>query len=78
MKKEPTNIAASVRDRLLNLARSTGRPFDEVLQFFAMEWLLYRLSQSTYADRFALKGALLLQVWDRPTARPTRDIDLLG
>jgi len=28
------DIAASVRQRLLNLAREQGRPFQEVLQFF--------------------------------------------
>jgi hypothetical protein len=43
-----------------------------------MERFLYRLSESEYADRFILKGALLLRVWCAPTARPTIDIDLLG
>ncbi|QOC22894.1 nucleotidyl transferase AbiEii/AbiGii toxin family protein [Wenzhouxiangella sp. AB-CW3] len=72
------NIAASVRQRLLNLARDQGRPFQEVLQFYVMERFLYRLSQSAHADRFVLKGALMLQVWESPEARPTMDIDMLG
>lgn len=72
------NVAASVRSRLLNLARETGRPFDELLIYFAMERFLYRLSLSPYRDRFILKGALLLTVWNLSPTRATRDIDLLG
>jgi len=53
------NIAASVRQRLLNKARETGRPFNELLQYFAMERFLYRLAKSTHADKFILKGALM-------------------
>ena len=72
------NVPASVRQRLLNRARSDRRPFNELLQYFAMERFLYRLSQSAHADRFVLKGALMLQVWRSPGIRPTMDIDLLG
>jgi predicted nucleotidyltransferase component of viral defense system len=72
------NVPASVRQRLLNLARAQQRPFQEVLQFYVMERFLYRLSRSHYADRFVLKGALMLQVWDAPQSRPTMDIDMLG
>jgi hypothetical protein len=72
------NVAASVRQRLQNIARSSRRPFQEVLQYYAMERFLYRLSQSTHADRFVLKGALMFNVWRAPTSRPTKDIDLLG
>lgn len=72
------NIAASVRQRLLNLSREQGRPFQEVLQFYVMERFLYRLSQSSEAERFILKGALMLQVWEAPQSRPTMDIDMLG
>lgn len=73
-----TNLAASVHWRLLNHARATGRPFNEVLQRFALERFLYRLGQSPYAGRFVLKGALMLTAWQVPYPRPTRDIDLLG
>lgn len=72
------NIAASVRQRLMNSAKTSGRPFQEVLQYFAMERFLYRLSQSPHAERFILKGALLFNLWGAPASRPTRDIDLLG
>lgn len=72
------DVAASVRQRLLNLAREEGRPFQELLQFFVMERFLYRLGKSKHADRFVLKGALMLQVWEAPQSRPTRDIDMLG
>jgi hypothetical protein len=75
---ERKNIPASVRQRLLNKARSEGRPFFEILQYYAMERFLYRLTQSAHADRFVLKRALLLQAWHAPTIRPTMDIDLLG
>ena len=72
------NIGASVRQRLLNKARQDNRPFQELLQYYAMERFLYRLSVSSFADRFILKGALLLRVWQAPLARPTMDIDMLG
>lgn len=72
------NIGASVRQRLLNKARERGRPFSELLQYFAMERFLYRLSKSEYADEFVLKGALMLTAWNAPLLRPTMDIDLLG
>jgi predicted nucleotidyltransferase component of viral defense system len=67
-----------VRQRLQNNARQTSRPFQEVLQYYAMERFLYRLSQSTHAGRFVLKGALMLTAWKAPASRPTRDIDLLA
>lgn len=74
----PRNIPASVRQRLLNLARNEHRPFNELLQYYAMERFLYRLSKSVHADCFILKGALMLQVWRVSEFRPTMDIDLLG
>lgn len=73
-----TNVAASVRQRLLNEARASGRPFNELLQYFAMERFLYRLSRSPHIDRFVLKGALMLVTWEVSLTRPTKDIDLLG
>ena len=76
--KSHKNIPASVRQRLFNRAKSERRPFNELLQYFAMERFLYRLSQSSHADRFILKGALMLRVWRSPEVRPTMDIDMLG
>jgi len=78
MNKRGVNQVASVHQRLLNMARSSGRPFNELLQYYAIERFLYRLSRSTHAGRFILKGALTLLVWQMPVTRPTRDIDLLG
>ncbi|MDA8089524.1 MAG: nucleotidyl transferase AbiEii/AbiGii toxin family protein [Nitrospiraceae bacterium] len=76
--KTPGNIAASVRQRLLNKARNDQRPFSELLQYYAMERFLYRLSKSPHANRFILKGALMLRAWRSPEVRSTMDIDLLG
>jgi hypothetical protein len=76
--KSPRNIPASVRQRILNRAKSDRRPFNELLQYYAMERFLYRLSQSAHADRFILKGALMLRIWRSPELRPTMDIDMLG
>jgi len=72
------NISASIHQRLLNNARQTGRPFAEVLQYFAIERFLYRLSRSPHAGKFILKGALMLSAWEPGLPRPTKDIDLLG
>lgn len=78
MTQRPSNVAASVHARLLNQARPGGRSFNDLLQLYAMERFLYRLSISKYAGRFVLKGAMLLRVWDQTSYRTTRDIDLLG
>ncbi|KPQ30984.1 nucleotidyl transferase AbiEii/AbiGii toxin family protein [Halomonas sp. HL-93] len=72
------NITASVRQKLLNKSREEKRPFQELLQYYAMERFLYRLSQSTHKRCFTLKGALLLWAMQGPDIRPTRDIDMLG
>jgi len=72
------NIAASVRQRLLNKSRSDIRPFQELVQYYAMERFLYRLAQSLHANRFILNGALMLRVWQAPEIRSTMNIDLLG
>ncbi|MCA9640825.1 MAG: nucleotidyl transferase AbiEii/AbiGii toxin family protein, partial [Myxococcales bacterium] len=69
------NLASSVHARLLNQARNTERPFNELLQYYATERFLYRLSQSAHRSQFILKGALLLHVWDAPLARATKDVD---
>jgi len=76
--RSPGNVPASVRQRLLNRSRTDRRPFNELLQYYAMERFLYRLSQSAHAHRFILKGALMLRVWHSPELRPTMDIDMLG
>lgn len=72
------NIAASVRQRLMNKAREQKEDFGIVLTRFGLERLLYRLSQSNHRDQFILKGAMLFQLWGGNVHRPTRDLDLLG
>jgi len=78
MTSKPTNIAASVRQRLSQIAAAQGVDFDAILVRFAIERLLARLSQSPHANRFVLKGAMLFAVWNAFDHRPTRDADLLG
>jgi predicted nucleotidyltransferase component of viral defense system len=63
---------------LLNIAAARGEDFGLVLIRYALERLLYRLSQSDFRDQFILKGAMLFQVWTDTPHRPTRDLDLLG
>src|SRR5487761_2398358 len=75
---QPRNLAASVRQRLLNISKRDGEAFDLVLTRYALERLLYRLGQSEYRDQFLLKGAMLFAVWGGEIHRPTRDVDLLG
>ncbi len=76
---EKKNLAASVRQRLLNLSRERNEPFTDTLLRFAVERLLYRLSQSPYSKRFLLKGSLLISLWNNNLPhRPTRDMDLHG
>lgn len=72
------NLAASVRARLLNLAKAEGSDFNGVLVRYALERLLYRMSRSAHAENFLLKGALLFTLWYDMPHRPTRDVDLLG
>lgn len=72
------DLAASVRARLLNVARAQGADFNQVLVRFALERILYRLSRSPYAEHFLLKGALLFTLWYDMPHRATRDADLLG
>ena len=76
--KRISNLAASVHRRLLNLAREKGEDLQFVLDRYAAERLLYRLSVSEYRDRFVLKGAALLAVWSKEAYRATRDVDLLS
>lgn len=76
-KRVPTNVAASVRQRLLNLSKEKGEDFTLTLVRYAAERFLYRLSASAHAEHFILKGALLLATRVNRPYRPTRDIDFL-
>jgi predicted nucleotidyltransferase component of viral defense system len=72
------NPAASIRARLLNLAKERGEDFNLTLNRYAVERYLYRLSQSKWRDNFLLKGAMLFDLWFDEPHRPTRDADFLG
>jgi predicted nucleotidyltransferase component of viral defense system len=74
---EGKNVVASVLARLRNTSKSNGAPFQQVLQQYAIERFLYRISKSRHAKSVILKGALLLKTIGIPTARPTLDIDML-
>lgn len=71
------NVAASVRQRLLNIIRETGDDPNYVWTRYATERLLYRLSVSEHAGDFILKGAMLFMVWTGQLHRPTLDMDFL-
>lgn len=71
-------LARSVQVRLARHAKAIGVDPNLVLTRYAVERFLYRLSRSPHAERFVLKGALLLLVWLGEALRPTRDADLLG
>lgn len=72
------NKAASIKQRLFNLARQEGRAYEIVLVRYALERLLYRLSISKQKDRFILKGGMLVTLWLEGGNRETRDADFLG
>jgi len=76
--RKSRNLPASIRQRLLDLARKRGEDFQTILDRYAVERLLYRLSISDQRNEFLLKGALLFAVWFDAPHRPTRDADLLG
>ena len=55
-------------------ARRMGRPTEELIQLYAFECFLDRLVHSEFAEKFVLKGGVLLAALE--ARRPTRDIDL--
>lgn len=78
MKKGTANVAASVKARLLTIAKKTGKPYDELLKLFGMERLIYRISKSRFKEMLILKGALFFLVWNVPDRRTTLDIDFMA
>lgn len=71
------NMAASVLTRLKNQSKEEGIPFQMVLQLFAQEEFLRKLSFSEYADNLILKGGMFIYTLTEFDSRPTRDIDFL-
>lgn len=74
----PKNVAASVKQLLLNRARERKEDFNLLLTKYGLERILYRIGQSEYKDAFVLKGALLFELWTEQRYRPTRDADFLS
>lgn len=77
MTRPVTNVAASVRQRLLNEAKQRGASFDYMASLYARERFLARLSVSVHRRRLILKGATVFALWF-DVHRPTRDLDFLG
>jgi hypothetical protein len=78
MKREISNIAASIQAKLQNRAQESGQPFNEILQYYGMERFLYRLSKTPHVNDLILKGGLMFYGLGIPMRRTTRDIDFLG
>jgi hypothetical protein len=61
---------------LQKLARSQGRNTQQLFELYIHERFLARLAASRFAERFVLKGGMLLAVLD--VRRATRDADMLA
>ena len=72
------NMPASVRARLLNMARKEGIPFQRLLTLYNQEGLLHRIVSTEYENAIVLKDGLLFYQLQGMVARPTKDIDLLS
>jgi hypothetical protein len=77
-RERPHNTATSIRQKLLNRAKQQKEDFQLALTRYALERLLFRLSESRHANSFVLKGAFMFLIWADQPYRPTRDLDLLG
>ena len=75
MKREIRNKPASIRARLMNIARAEGVDFDALLLRYFQERFLYRLSISEFSDHLVLKGGLLLICLKMPKSRPTNSFN---
>ena len=76
--KNVKDLAASIRQKLLNRSKSENQSFEEIVRRYAMERFLYRLGLSQYKEQLILKGALMFAVWKNSISRTTLDIDMLG
>lgn len=68
----------NIKNALANRAAELHMALPKLLQHYAMERFLYRLSLSPVAGKFFLKGGMLLMGMGAGAARTTMDIDLLG
>ena len=73
------NSVASIKDRLKNKSRETGRTLQEMFTLYGLERTIYRISISPYKENFVLKGGIFLYALYRGNyPRSTTDIDLLA
>ena len=77
MKSAKRDLPASVKARLLGIARLRSEEFQRVLVMYAFERLLFRLNRSGHSSRYILKGAMLVAAWKGGPYRSTKDLDLL-
>jgi predicted nucleotidyltransferase component of viral defense system len=77
-KSNPTNLPASVHQRLLTWSVANHEDMNLVMTRYALERFLFRLAQSPFGQQFVLKGAMLFTVWSPHSHRATRDLDLLA
>ncbi len=77
-RKPPTNVVASVHQRLLNLAQQGEEDFQTLLTRYGLERLMYRVTRLDTERRFILKGALAFCLWEGKLHRATHDLDFLG
>ncbi len=75
--KHPSNLADSVRQKLLHRSKESGQDFQLLLNRYFRERFLFRLGSSKYRKRYLLKGAALLSLWEKNPYRSTLDLDLL-
>lgn len=66
---------ASLRGKVRALSKKHGLKPQEVLNMHLFEHLLLRLAQSCYADKFILKGGLLIAAITGMARRTTMDMD---
>jgi len=78
MSRESKDIPASIQGHLRNIAQKEKKSFDLILLLYLQERFLYRLSVSRFAEKFILKGGLLLFSMTHFQTRPTKDIDFLA
>ena len=77
-KNKITNYGKSIRNKLLNIAKTENVFYQTILTRYFQERLLYRMSQTRFRNNFYLKGGALMYAYDKFAARPTLDIDFLG
>lgn len=73
-----SNVARSIKARLLNMADGDNKKYQQLIVRFFLERLHFRLSKSEYRGRFILKGGALLYAFEEFIPRPTLDIDFMG